>query len=145
MRSHGLFSLVCLALVLPGIVRSQVPAHTQDLRKFSCNSEIKSVDVDGDGHRDCLFLERRTGKSLDEYRVWVYLSSRRVWVWLHDVSRGSETKITSIALAKYSHPGFSATPTGAGFAYRIADYERSSRLYYFDKSLERVAIFWESD
>lgn len=124
--------------------QSQVAAYEQDLLKFSCNARIKAIDMDGDNLADCLYLERRFAKHKDHYRVWVYLSSRRVWIWLHDSEHNSETKISSISFAEYNHPGFSATRTGARFAYRIADYERSSRLFYFDKHLKRVVIFWES-
>ena len=140
-----LFLLSCLALANPSRVQSQLAAYEQDFLKFSCNSGIKAIDLDGDGLDDCLYLERRSGKYEDQYRVWVHLSSKRVWIWLHDSGHKSETKISSISLAKYDHPGFSTARTSARFAYRIADYERSSRLYYFDKNLERVVIFWESD
>lgn len=144
-RLVGLVVLACAALINSARAQPQIAAYEQDFRQFRCDSDIKPIDLDGDGRRDCLFLERQNGKPSDEYKVWVYLSSKRIWNRLHDVSHGSETKISTIDLSKYSHPGFSVARTSAKFAYRIADYERSSRLYYFDKSLERVVVFWESD
>lgn len=148
MKSLKLVSLLllsCQALAICSRAQSQVTAYEQDLMQFRCNSLVKAVDLDGDGLGDCLFLERRSEVHEDQYRVWVHLSSRRVWIWLHDSGHKSETKISSISIAKYYHPGFSVARTSARFAYRIADYERSSRLYYFDRNLKRVVIFWESN
>ena len=144
-KKEILFLLSYLIFTNSSNVQSQVAAYEQDFLKFNCNSGIKAIDLDGDGLVDCLYLERRSEKYKDQYRVWVHLSSKQIWIWLHDFGNKSETEITAISLAKYDHPGFSTARTSARFAYRIADYERSSRLYYFDKNLERVVIFWESD
>jgi len=103
-----------------------------------CSRNLLKIDIDLDNKIDCV----KTEKIGSETALKIWSTTRREWIFLQKYNHSDEY-LKLLKLNRYKNSKFDGPHSG--FAIKLIFPEKSSVIFYWDRSVSGIAEFWESD